>query len=780
MRRKKKYNSIFANWFFDKFVAYFENCCLYLGQHQAMSLSNAGINHMYFKLLQAYVLNYSRAYLRKITDLSENFFFIYMNQIEKTIVLEIKEKFAEMQEEEDLLELLNYVRKIAFRSTSSDFTLKQLRYYRYSSFSSQRYATFEIKKKSGGIRQIMAPCKTLKYIQTCLNLILQTVFTPSPNAMGFIPQRSIATNAQKHIGQLYIYNMDLKDFFPSIEAGRVFKRLQVPPFDLPDKIASYITDLCCHPMVVERISETGVPIKITRNVLPQGAPTSPMITNIICERMDFHLSKLANSIGVRYTRYADDITFSSMHNVYQENNEFLSKVRAIINEQGFVINEKKTRLQKRGGRQEVTGLVVSDTKINVTKKYVKNLRKLLYCWERYGEAGAKKMLKHQYDGSKCKSKKNGTFKDYIKNLIKGKLLFLKMVKGDSDTTYKKLLARYDKITGASKQNLHKDENPTRQNKQMHHPKFVVECLKRFSKDGALKYATHEWDKKNGSYIQSYKTIDDFKKSDNNENDFQEITKKFNSTLGELIEQFVFGKKPDSGEYKWGQYGIKIGYGYPKEIMEKWLANNKDRQPYSMPLKEFPSELCPEEVNGKILSDFGQIIEIFKNEIEFRGDALYELFANIFDAEIDIKTDWSSLEKLKGISFYTSTQNVKNAIEEIFKCMKSHRSHGEIEVNVTQHPHDKDPYITIEILNVNSYCNLDANDVKLDGDGGSFSKIKSYLQSLCDWSIESNFNGHNYRIVYLDCNNPNSINEKGGRTEIDDKCRGFKYILKFYK
>ena len=113
--------------------------------------------------------------------------------------------------------------------------------------------------------------------------------------------------------------------------------------------------------------------------LPQVAPTSPLLTNAICDTLDRRLAGLAKRFGLRYTRYADDITFSSMHNVYQNGSPFRIELERIISGQHFKINPKKTRLHHRGQRQEVTGLTVGE-KINVCRSYVKDIRAILHIW----------------------------------------------------------------------------------------------------------------------------------------------------------------------------------------------------------------------------------------------------------------------------------------------------------------------------------------------------------------------------------------------------------------
>jgi retron-type reverse transcriptase len=196
-------------------------------------------------------------------------------------------------------------------------------------------------------------------------------------------------------------------------------------------------------MEVERKNETGEWEKVKRNVLPQGAPTSPVVTNIVCQKLDYLLSGVAKRFGLKYSRYADDITFSSMHNVYQPESEFLKELHRIIAEQNFHIKESKTRLQKDGYRKEVTGLLVNE-KANVQQRYIKQLRMWLYYWERYGYERASGFFLKQYIADKGKLK--NSIPD-MANVISGKLDYLKMVKGSDNDLYLKLMGRFDSVSG---------------------------------------------------------------------------------------------------------------------------------------------------------------------------------------------------------------------------------------------------------------------------------------------------------------------------------------------
>ncbi len=363
---------------------------------------------------------------------------------------EIAQIASQMSTREDLLTLLNRIKQDEIRELGFDadkfypFTMKQLLYYCNPNHVFHRYHQFQIKKKSGGFRQITAPRnQSFMMLLQSLNEVLKAIYTPSNHAMGFTEKRSVVTNAAVHKNQNYIFNIDLKDFFPSIEQGRVMKRLTLAPFNFSPQIALLISGLCSMRVKREHPIETKQHDldKQFMYVLPQGAPTSPIITNMICDTLDRRLAGLAKRFGTRYTRYADDITFSSMHNIYSGSGEFIKELIRIINTQGFAINDAKTRLQKRGSRQEVTGLIVSD-KLNVTKKYVREIRSLLYIWDKYGYSEAMSNFYPKYKAEKGHIKKGNP--DLI-NVLDGKPMYLKMVKGDTDSVYVKLYTKFQEL-----------------------------------------------------------------------------------------------------------------------------------------------------------------------------------------------------------------------------------------------------------------------------------------------------------------------------------------------
>lgn len=348
---------------------------------------------------------------------------------------EILRKVSELKTKEDLLQLLNdIVKDVLGEDKSFSFSMRQLNYYCNPNNTRGRYTHFSIPKKSGGVRRIAAPSAGLQNILNYVNIMFKAIYSPSEYAMGFVEGRNMVDNAKRHIDQNYVFNTDLENFFPSIEQPRVWKRLQLAPFNFSQPIASILAGLCC----IREKAENGEFIY----VLPQGAPTSPLITNAICDTLDRRLSGLAHRFGLHYSRYADDITFSSMHNVYRKEGDFYTELQRIIEGQNFRMNIAKTRLQKRGQRQEVTGLIVS-TRVNTSKKYKAEIRNLLHIWEKYGYNEAYKRFYPHYKKEKGHVKKG---EPMLENVLYGKLQYLKMVKGSKNPTYVALQERYNRLT----------------------------------------------------------------------------------------------------------------------------------------------------------------------------------------------------------------------------------------------------------------------------------------------------------------------------------------------
>ena len=293
------------------------------------------------------------------------------------------------------------------------------------------YVDFTIPKESGGQRKISAPVKPLKAIQTALNIVLQSIFVPDEHATGFVLEKSVKDNAMIHVGQTCIFNTDLENFFPSITKLMVRRALHR---ELGDRLQSNeVINIICKICTVP--DSSGV------EVLPQGAPTSPVLSNIVLKSLDKDMSKLAERMECKYSRYADDITFSHSKSIRRMSSIWQSRIYNIVAEYGLKVNEKKTRTFVPGTRREVTGVVVSD-KINVSRSYIKQLRVLLHLWEKYGYAQAQIIFTRDFYKGIEKS---------LVNVIDGKINYLEMIKGKEDSTYRKFKSRFKRLQWEEKQ-----------------------------------------------------------------------------------------------------------------------------------------------------------------------------------------------------------------------------------------------------------------------------------------------------------------------------------------
>ncbi len=352
----------------------------------------------------------------------------------------------------ELLHVMNMVKEMEYGSGAYPFTLGQLRHFSDTRKNRRHYRTTCIPKKRGGYRTITMPCGMLKSFQRAANRIFQAYYDAPPSVNGFTPGRSVVDNARVHAGMNYVFNADLEDFFPSISQVRVWKALQAPPFGFPSDVASVLAGLCCTELYTlddprvdaheKEWNEVDVNWKKTgRSVLPQGAPSSPALSNIVCRDLDRKLAGLARRFGVNYSRYADDITFSSQHNVYSPDGEFLREFRRIVASQGFSLNEAKTRLLGSARRQEVTGLTVN-AKANVPRGFVRDLDNLLYIWERHGRSDAyAKFLSYYLRDGKARP---GRYPK-MEAVVAGRLAYLRMVKGAHSRVWQRLDARFRKL-----------------------------------------------------------------------------------------------------------------------------------------------------------------------------------------------------------------------------------------------------------------------------------------------------------------------------------------------
>lgn len=267
---------------------------------------------------------------------------------------------------------------------SMAITVGELRFLAYGRKVSKigHYRRFLMPKKRGGHRLISAPMPRLKQAQRwILEQILEKVFLHDA-AHGFRKQRSILTNAAPHCQAPLVINLDLRDFFPNIAWKRVYGLFLALGYSR--SVATIFAQLCTEPPV-EEVEMDGETWQVATGVrhLPQGAPTSPAITNLLCRRMDARMLGIAQKHGFAYTRYADDLTFSSPNGDREASRKLLWQVNRVIEEEGFQIHPDKLRIMGKGRRREVTGLIVGE-KPSVPREDVRAFRALLNRLEKRG------------------------------------------------------------------------------------------------------------------------------------------------------------------------------------------------------------------------------------------------------------------------------------------------------------------------------------------------------------------------------------------------------------
>jgi retron-type reverse transcriptase len=264
--------------------------------------------------------------------------------------------------------------------------LGQLRFLAFSRevSTTTHYHRFTIPKKTGGERVISAPHKRLKAVQ---NWILEHILEPlklAEPAHGFVPGRSTVSNALPHVGAAIVVNVDLKDFFPTVTYKRtkgLFKKL-----GYSEEVATVLGLLCSEPDITQTELD-GTTFYVARGPrrLPQGAPTSPAITNVLCRRLDRRISGWATKHGFTYTRYADDLTVSTK-DAKAPVQSMLAFLRHVAQEEGFAVHPDKVRVVRRARRQEVTGVVVNE-KPGTPRDDLRRFRALLHHIDKDGPAG---------------------------------------------------------------------------------------------------------------------------------------------------------------------------------------------------------------------------------------------------------------------------------------------------------------------------------------------------------------------------------------------------------
>lgn len=304
-------------------------------------------------------------------------------------------------------------------------------------YKHNNYVEVFIPKKNGTKRKIFVPNNNLSILQKKLKYILELKFVAHNSAHGFVKNKSIITNAQQHVNKKYIIKIDLENFFDNILYPRV-ANMFISYFKCKKDVAYTFANIVCH----------------SDGHLPQGSPISPLISNIIAKTMDKQIVELCKSIGgIFYTRYADDLIFSTNRNsipnaivLFKENKYSVSKsLERIIEKNGFIINYNKFKVRSWKDRQIVTGIKVNN-KLNVDKKYLRKIRTFLYLYEK-NENIEDANIEFNKRYSKRYKFKNGEFhlNSNSLNVLKGMINFVSQVRGKRDRIFYKFAVRFNLI-----------------------------------------------------------------------------------------------------------------------------------------------------------------------------------------------------------------------------------------------------------------------------------------------------------------------------------------------
>lgn len=292
------------------------------------------------------------------------------------------------------------------------------------------YHQMAVRKRSGGMRTIHAPFWPMLNIQRRILLLLEEIYKPPSRVMGFVKGRGIRKNATFHVGKQSILNVDIQDYFSAIHLGRIRGRLMAPPYNLTDDVATTIAKLCT-----------------LNGVLPTGAPTSPILANMITSSLDGELTKFARTNGCFYTRYADDITFSTNLRSFPPSmiSQSDGPVRQIVAAEELSsffdgarlpLNPTKTRVLDRTMRHEICGVTCNE-RLNVRWTLIREVRGAVNAWRKYGRIAADEAWNKKYNWREAKS---------LERSLRGRTEHIIHIKGLNDAATANIVTQFNELS----------------------------------------------------------------------------------------------------------------------------------------------------------------------------------------------------------------------------------------------------------------------------------------------------------------------------------------------
>lgn len=631
-------------------------------------------------------------------------------------------------------------------------------------------------KSNGKERIIHAVQEPLKSIQRKLLEKLENKYQPSPFCHGFVKDKSIISNAKMHTRKKVIIKIDLKDFFPSITFPRVRGMFSGPQFNLPTSWATIIAQISC--------------LDINYGGLPQGGVISPYISNLITRKLDARLHGLANEFKMHFTRYADDMTFSTNANI--DISIFLGRAYKIIEEERFTVNEEKTRIMYPWNRQAVTGVIVNDG-LNVNRKYIRNIRAILHnCEEKglYSQIVKSRLFKDDRNSRVSLTRKdkkfythNGTEVDvatakrmFLKNL-EGQIQFVGQVVNANDLDnnahynnrfkiYEELLARLNRITVADKigavvNSVYKESIQRRKEidgreitldvcTEIINEKIINDAryfFKSFNFEDEIKL-NEQITKLEETSIDKYtvqKILADFRNSADTflgrlvhsskitKKEFNEFLKSFNSSM-RLKIPLEFGKRLNSILEK--LYGFTTGFKWEKSFSLWEIDEARTKHIFDLKKMIRFEEAKPDECKN-LKTELNAVIDRVKKE-------------NKFKKKVSVKTT------IKIKNLYTYTDGILEGIKQILTSMIKHTNSNEIHISAKRS--DDNNFVEIKIFDMDSNRELDFEPIRDNLANGKIKAAMENLYGFCDYFIIAQYKEEGWQKVNMFIGNDISTTE----------------------
>ena len=627
------------------------------------------------------------------------------------------------------------------------------------------YTLNEIPKRNGGVRTIHAVNGRLRVLQKVAYNWLSNNYSPRHEAKGFVIGGGIIENAKIHRNKKLVICYDLKDFFPSITFARVQGMFMSFPFEFAKPKATLFAQICCLP------DENGP--------IPQGGVTSPFVSNMICRRLDTRLHKLAIKKRMHYSRYADDLTFSTDDNVGYE--KFTKIVREIIEDEHFELNEEKSRIRTKSTRQVVTGIVVNEG-LNVNRKNIRSLRAALHnCYVHGVLSQIDKKTKYKDPWNTCPPIKKIANKNYVlyKN---GASIEIK------DAKYKfleHLFGRIQFIGHVAKSNEHL--NPVHHNKRVEIYNNLLEMFEKVRENekitGKLKIQAKKalYQQQDNALLESIKRytldelnefVDEQKQTDPryftysfSEGDIMEYRDEvgnlaqYPSPTNEMVMQYlnslkdsenkILGKLVHDTTISFGEFNnFRMQFEKDKIELPKLLRDRLD----GFINTDIMNFIKDKDVNFNIFSDI-TFVEKSINKLK-KATRFFNGTGNIGDDETDLVKMIESvfknarnpnnlnlkIDRLNTFGAYTDVQSVKYALSLIIDSMIDN-SNGSTVFCKT----DKQNKV-IELFDDNS----EPLDILPNRDfvNGKLRKTIFTLTALCEYSIIANFKKGGWKNINM--------------------------------